>query len=171
MEFFCKKYKNTFLGENQNYNFSQILGSSYNKVALIVKSDKNKERVYLNEGLVLNQLINLNFNLLNQTELSSFSIILPPKTDLIVNISRIEVYYKNQLLKNLFHSDFKIFLKNGFIINNDIYNLNNYGNKIDFLLNETILKQINLEEMCLICINPRWLPNIINVRYLRSQQI
>lgn len=144
INYFCKVYNDTILGESKDYNKNHILGKSLNKIALYINTnDLSEEQIYLNEGLVLNNN-KIIFNILNLNNLDNFSIIFPNNYNLIYRFNKIEIISNNDQKNTYLNKDIEFLLLEGvFGDNNFLHNISNKTNRMDVFLKEKLNGSIN----------------------------
>ena len=124
LNFYCKKYQNSFFGGSNARTHKSLFGS-YSIGKLGLNFDNQKE-IFLSDNFVLNKLNTYEFNFLNRKDINQFNLIIATLPGIIVDFSKVILFSSKEKFI-LDPKDFIITSKNG-------YNIDIQNNFTSFIL-------------------------------------
>lgn len=124
LNFYCKKYQNSFFGGSNARTHKSLFGS-YSIGKLGLNFDNQKE-IFLSDNFVLNKLNTYEFNFLSRKDINQFNLIIATLPGIIVDFSKVILFSSKEKFI-LDPKDFIITSKNG-------YNIDIQNNFTSFIL-------------------------------------
>ena len=124
LNFYCKKYQNSFFGGSNARTHKSLFGS-YSIGKLGLNFDNQKE-IFLSDNFVLNKLYTYEFNFLSRKDINQFNLIIATLPGIIVDFSKVILFSSKEKFI-LDPKDFIITSKNG-------YNIDIQNNFTSFIL-------------------------------------
>ena len=124
LNFYCKKYQNSFFGGSNARTHKSLFGS-YSIGKLGLNFDNQKE-IFLSDNFVLNKLNTYEFNFLSRKDINQFNLIIATLPGIIIDFSKV-ILFSNKEKFILDPKDFIITSKNG-------YNIDIQNNFTSFIL-------------------------------------
>ena len=124
LNFYCKKYQNSFFGGSNARTHKSLFGS-YSIGKLGLNFDNQKE-IFLSDNFVLNKLNTYEFNFLSRKDINQFNLIIATLPGIIIDFSKV-ILFSSEEKFILDPKDFIITSKNG-------YNIDIQNNFTSFIL-------------------------------------
>ena len=125
LNFYCKKYQNSFFGGSNARTHSSLF-ESYSIGKLGLNFDNNEKEIFLGDNFVLNKLNNYEFNFLDRKDINQFNLIIATLPGIIIDFNKI-ILFSSEEKFILNPKDLIITSKNG-------YNIGAENNLTSFIL-------------------------------------